>query len=136
MNTNTRRNTFLIITCSILLFFSTFSFDVSSSITFVIHEQTTANLSNNQFAGSHTREGEKFLNDKEYVKAIEEFDTAIELDANFTDAYILKGIVLEKMGLDSRYIEKGIAQAWLGEREEALKTYDRALELNSSKVEN
>ena len=94
------------------------------------------------------KEGNDFMNAKNYEDAIKCYDKAIELNPNGTVAYNNKGNVLEKMQKyedaikcydkvielnpngTAAYNNKGVVLKTMQKYEDAIKCYDKAIELN------
>ena len=97
-----------------------------------------------------SNEGLLYTNTGEYHKAIAAFTRAIELDPNFTDAYISRGwvyIELEQYeqavvdytkaieldpSLADAYINRSGAYIELGQYEQAIVDYEKAVQLNAN----
>jgi len=92
----------------------------------------------------------KGLNATDLYQKIEFYSKSIELNPNYTDAYINKGITLDDLGKSEEaikcynksielnpndslaYNNKGITLDDLGKSEEAIKCYNKSIELNSN----
>ena len=93
-------------------------------------------------------EGNDWLNKRDYSKAIEYFDKAIDLNPNYIYAYLFKGLALCLLDKEEEAIQcfdkaialnpdnalaynnKGFALKILGKYEEAIECYDKAIALN------
>ena len=96
----------------------------------------------------HILKGNEYYYKKEYNNAIQCYDKAIEIDANYADAWYNKGAVLDDLLNHNEAIQcfdkaleidpnnayawsyKGVTLYKLGKRDESIQCYDKAIEID------
>ena len=98
------------------------------------------------------RIGKDFYRDGDYTKAIENFSKVIEIEPNFENIYIIRGLVCKDKGdydmaiadytqairIDSKYsgsyYSRGLAYYYKGNNDKAIADYTQAIKLEHKKT--
>lgn len=111
------------------------------------------NIQINSKAREFFNSGVKYLNNKDYINAVELFKSAIKEDPNYTKAYNNLGVAYRNLGLPEKAIEQyhkslkidpdnytayqlmGVAYLMLGKNKESEKTFKKLKYLNPNEPE-
>ena len=103
-----------------------------------------------QTADDFLRHGKNLLEKKDYLRAKESFEKAVELNPNLAEAYYFRGMVQldnEKADADftkaielkpnypEAYFQRGLKNDLNNKRAEAMKDYNKAIELNPNFID-